>query len=44
MAAHQGHHKSISHDATGNGRYVFVKDADPGREIVISMLLFDIPE
>jgi len=44
MAAHKGHRKSVSHDATGNGRYVFVKDTDPGREIVISTLLFDIPE
>jgi hypothetical protein len=44
MAAHTGHRKSTSHDATGNGRYVFAKDADPGREIVISTLLFDIPE
>jgi hypothetical protein len=24
--------------------YVFVKDTDPGREIVITTLLFDIPE
>jgi hypothetical protein len=44
IAAHQGHRKSISHDENGNGRYVFVKEADPGREIVISTLLFDIPE
>ncbi|HWD40372.1 MAG TPA: hypothetical protein VG944_16100, partial [Fimbriimonas sp.] len=32
MAAHSGHRKSLSHDALGNGRYVFVKESDPGRE------------
>lgn len=44
MTVHKGYRKAISHDASGNGRYVFVKDSDPGREIVITTLLFDIPE
>ena len=25
------------------GRYVFVKEPDPGRDIIISTLLFDMP-
>ena len=44
MAASKGHRKSISHDPTGNGRYVFVTEIDPGRENVISTLRFDIRE
>jgi hypothetical protein len=44
MSAHKGHRKSVYHDATGNGRYVFVKDIDPGRALVISTLFFDVSE
>jgi hypothetical protein len=29
-------------DATDNGRYVFVKKSDPGREILITTLLLDV--
>ena len=43
MTGHKGHRKTISNDATGNNRYVFVKDSDPGREIIITTMLFDIP-
>jgi hypothetical protein len=43
MAGHKGHRKTVSNDATGNGRYIFIKESDPGREIIISTLLFDIP-
>lgn len=43
MSAHEGHRKTISNDPAGNGRYVFVKDSDPGRDIIITTLLFDIP-
>jgi hypothetical protein len=43
MTGHKGHRKTVSNDATGNGRYVFVKETDPGREIIITTLLFDIP-
>jgi len=35
--------KSVSHNADGASRYIFVKDSDPGREIVITTMLFDIP-
>ena len=34
--------KTLENQGTEN-RYVFVKQSDPGREIVISTLLFDIP-
>lgn len=43
MAGHRGHRKTIASDTSGNGRYVFVKDSDPGRDIIITTLLFDIP-
>jgi len=43
MTGHKGHRKTVSNDATGNCRYVFVKETDPGREIIISTLLFDVP-
>jgi hypothetical protein len=43
MAGHKGHRKTVSNDATGNGRYIFVKESDHGREIIITTLLFDIP-
>jgi hypothetical protein len=43
MAGHKGHRKTVSNDATGNGRYIFVKESDPGREIIITTLPFDIP-
>jgi hypothetical protein len=31
MTSRNGHRKSSSHDANGNGRYVFVEELDPGR-------------
>jgi hypothetical protein len=43
MTAHRRHRKTVSNDATGTGRYVFVKESDPGRDIIITTLLFDIP-
>jgi len=43
MTGHKGHRKTVSNDATGNGRYVFVKESDPGRDITITTLLFDMP-
>ena len=35
--------KSISHNIDAGSRYVFVKESDPGREIIITTMLFDIP-
>ena len=37
------HIKTISHDPDGDSRYVFVKESDPGREIIITTHLYDIP-
>lgn len=44
MAAHAGHRKTVASDATGNGRYIFINESDPGRDIIITTLLFDIPK
>jgi hypothetical protein len=44
MTVHNGHRKSSSYDAAGTGRHVFVTESDPGRELVITTVLFDIPE
>jgi len=35
--------KTISHKADGDSSYIFVKESDPGREIMITTQLFDIP-
>jgi len=43
MSGHKGHRKAVSSDSAGNGRYVFVKESDPGRDIIITTQLFDIP-
>lgn len=43
MIDHEEYQKTISNDPTGNGRYVFVKKSDPGRDILITTLLFDFP-
>lgn len=37
------HRKTVSHDPEGDSRYVFVKDSDPGREIIVTTQLYDIP-
>jgi hypothetical protein len=43
MIAHSSHRRTIANDSVGNGRYVLVKDSDPGRDIIVSTMLFDIP-
>lgn len=43
MVARPEHRKTVAHDPDGDCRYVFVKDSDPGREIHICTMLFDIP-
>lgn len=37
------HRRTISYDPNGDARYIFVKESDPGREIVITTQLYDIP-
>lgn len=43
IAAHTGYRKTTAHDSTGDSRYVLVKESDPGREILITTQLFDVP-
>ena len=43
MIARPEFRKVSAQDSQGDSRYVFVKTDDPGREIHISTLLFDIP-
>jgi hypothetical protein len=44
MLARAEHRKTVTHDPDGDSRYVFVKPSDPGREIQIHTMLFDIPK
>lgn len=43
MLARAEYRKTLSHNPNGDSRYVFVKPSDPGREIQIHTMLFDIP-
>ena len=43
MLAKAEYRKTINYDANGDSRYVFVKESDPGREIQVHAMLFDIP-
>jgi hypothetical protein len=43
MTSHPSHRKTVSQQLDGDSRYIFVKDSDPGREVVITTQLFDIP-
>ena len=38
------HRKTVAHDPDGDSRYVFVRESDPGREVVVTVQLFDFPE
>ena len=44
MIARAEHRKTLTHDHNGDYRYVFVKPSDPGREIQITTMLFDVPQ
>lgn len=44
MLARAEHRKTVTHDLNGDSRYVFVKASDPGREIQVQTMLFDIPK
>ncbi len=37
------HRKTVTHDPNGNSRYILVKTEEPGREIVITTMIFDVP-
>jgi hypothetical protein len=43
MEAHPAYRRTISRDPNGDARYIFVKESDPGREIIITTQLYDIP-
>ncbi len=42
MTAHKGHRKCVNHDLKEGSRYVFVKESDPGREIILTTQLFHV--
>ena len=35
--------KCVSNPPGGDGRYIFVKESEPGREIIVTTQLFDVP-
>ena len=37
------HRKTVTYNTRGDARYIFVKLSDPGREIQIQTMLFDVP-
>lgn len=43
MTQRPEYQKTVAYDPDGDSRYIFVKESDPGREIVITTQLFDIP-
>lgn len=43
MGSRPEHRKTLVHDPAGDSRYILVKPSDPGREIQICTMLFDVP-
>ena len=43
MESRPEYRRTISYDPNGDARYIFVKESDPGREIIITTQLYDIP-
>lgn len=43
MVGRKEHRKTVVHDAEGDSMYVYVKESDPGREIIITTQLYDMP-
>jgi len=43
MEGREEHKKTVTYDPDGDCRYVFIKKSDPGREIIITTQLYDIP-
>lgn len=44
MTSRAEHRKTIMCEVGGDARYIFVKPSDPGREIQIHAMLFDVPK
>ncbi len=36
MKSHPEHRRTVSYNSNGDAKYIFVKDPDPGREIIIT--------
>jgi len=43
MEERSEHRRTVSYDPNGDARYIFVKESDPGREIIITTQLYDMP-
>jgi len=37
------HRRTVAHDPKGDSRYIFVKESDPGRELIITTQLYNVP-
>lgn len=44
MESRTEHRRTLFHNRDGDYRYIFIKTDDPGKEIIITTQLFDIPE
>lgn len=38
------HRKTISHSPEGESRYILVKETEPGKEIIVTTQLYDVPQ
>lgn len=43
MESRSEYRRTVSFDPNGDARYIFVKESDPGREIIITTQLYDLP-
>lgn len=43
MEALPEHRKTVSHQADGDSRYILIKESEPGKEIIVTTQLYDIP-
>jgi len=43
MEALDEHKKTIKHQSHGDSRYILVKESEPGKEIIVTTQLYDIP-
>lgn len=43
MESRSEHKKTVSFDPNGDAKYIFVKESEPGREIIITTQVYDIP-
>jgi hypothetical protein len=43
MESRKEFRKTVNYDPDGDSRYVFIKESDPGREIIVTTQLYDIP-